>query len=103
MLAGMWVNTMVRTSPMRAATFTLNREEKADTMPAAKNTDPRVVIDRPNLCSTQRAKIACVAKPPPSASRLNRADRRSTIRRDPGLRARSPGSARVRAAADSLR
>ena len=72
---------------MRPAMRTDTSEETADRMPAAKNTDPRDSMDMPNRPKTQTAKIAWVANPPPRESRLNNAERRSTVRLEAALSA----------------
>ena len=72
-LAGRWVNTIVRTSPMRRAMRTATSAENAESTPAQKNTAPLTAIDRPKRRCSHSTSSAVMTKPPPNESRLNRA------------------------------
>ena len=78
----MWVNTIVRIRPMRPAMRGANRAELAVSRPLQKNTAPDCAVESPNRSESQSTRIDCTAKPPPKASRLNRAERRITMARD---------------------
>ena len=86
-LAGMCVNTIVFTKPMRWDMRTAISDENAEMIPAPKNSAPNDSIDTLNRPNIHNAKMACVAKPPPKESRLNRADNIKTVLRDSGERA----------------
>ncbi len=75
-LAGRWVKTIVRTSPIRSAMRTATRAENADSTPAQKNTVPLTAIDRSKRRCNHRTSIAVITKPPPNESRLNSAANR---------------------------
>ena len=72
-LAGRWVNTIVRTSPMRRAMRTATSAENADSTPAQKNTAPATAIDMSKRRCNHSTSRAVITKPPPNASRLNSA------------------------------
>ena len=73
MLDGMWVNTMVFTSPIRAASqAAIGNENAARKLDQKKNT-LAADSDRSNRSNSQSAISDCTVKPPAKASRLNRA------------------------------
>src|SRR5918999_1364086 len=81
-LAGMCVNTIVLTSPIRRAIQAATGNENADSSPDQKKKTPAAVSDRPKRSNSHSASSECTTKPPANASRLNRAARRNTVCRD---------------------
>ena len=71
--AGRWVNTIVRTRPIRPARRTAASWEKAANNPAQKKTAPLTASDKPNRRCSQSTTSAVITNPPPNASRLNSA------------------------------
>ena len=73
MLAGMCVNTIVLTSPMRFDSHAATGKEKAERTPDQKKNIPASASDRSNRSNSHSASSDWTTKPPAKASRLNRA------------------------------
>ena len=74
-LEGRCVKTMVLISPKRLAMRTASRYENAVKTPVQKKIAAAVPTDNWNFSNIHSASIDCTMKPPPKASRLNRAAR----------------------------
>ncbi len=72
-LAGRWVNTIVRTSPIRLANRAAARNEIEVSRLAAKKMVPVAPAERSNFWKSQSAIIDCTASPLANESRLNNA------------------------------
>src|ERR1700704_2464055 len=81
-LEGMWVKTMVFTSPNRLESDAATGKEKAESTPDQKKNRLAAESDRSNRSNNQRANSDCTTKPPAKASRLNSAASLYTIVRD---------------------
>ena len=66
---------MVLIRPKRSASRAATRYENAVRMPVQKKIALAVAIDRPKRWYSHSATSDCTTKPPPNASRLNRAAR----------------------------
>src|SRR4051794_6040559 len=76
--AGRWVNTIVRTSPMRFEIRTARNTENAEQTPVQNSSAPAAVTDRSKRLYSQSASSDWTVKPPAKASRLNTAASRYT-------------------------
>src|SRR4051812_49060006 len=82
MLDGMWVNTMVLTSPMRPASQAATGNDTALSRLEQKKKALAEASDRSNCWKSHSASRDWTTKPPANASRLNSAASLVTIRRD---------------------
>ncbi len=73
MLAGMCVNTMVLTRPMRRDSHAATGKEKAESTPDQKKKTPASASDRSNRSNSHSASSDWTTNPPAKASRLNSA------------------------------
>ncbi|TPW01378.1 MAG: hypothetical protein FD124_3724, partial [Alphaproteobacteria bacterium] len=80
-LDGMWVNTMVFTSPMRAASQAAPRCDTAFISRAPKNSRPITLAETPKRSKKNHDTSAAPMKPPAMLSMANSAEMRSSTLR----------------------
>jgi hypothetical protein len=81
-LAGMCVNTMVLSRPMRSATLGASHCEAVVSKPAQKKKAPACAAEKPKRVDSHSASSALTTSPPAKASTLNSSARRTTTGRD---------------------
>src|SRR5438046_10649770 len=81
-LAGTWVYTIVRTSPIRAAKRGDKNWDSEEAKLAAKKNAPAALSESWKRRNSHNANSDCTTKPPPKESRLNSAAKRSTADRE---------------------
>src|SRR4051794_5149305 len=77
-LAGMWVKTIVRTRPMRAAIRGASSAELAVSSPLQKKIVPAVPVDRSKGRESHSTMIEWAGKPPPDEARVENGALRGT-------------------------